>query len=372
MLAQVEQGDCLLVMPRMQADSVDALVTDPPYGLDFMGKDWDHGAPGSHFWVEALRVAKPGAHLVAFGGTRTYHRLTCAIEDAGWQVRDCLMWLYATGFPKSLDVSKALDKAAGAERVVLGKRQFANGSFARTTAVMGQHGRFNSAAGNPLVTAPTSDDAKKWEGWGTALKPSFEPIVLARKPINGTVAANVLEYGTGGINIDGCRVGRDPKDVSGWSSSPGVKAVGGIMNSTAEKRLPRMDSAGRWPANLILDEEAARILDAQTGVPTSPGKVTRGGASRFYYCAKASKAERGAGNDHATVKPMALMRWLCRLVTPPGGVVLDPFMGSGTTGVAAVREGFQFMGIELDARYCEIAQRRLDAALDVSKLRPSR
>jgi DNA modification methylase len=495
----VRQGDCRDVMRAMTDASVDAVVSDPPYGLAFMGKGWDHAVPGVEFWVEALRVAKPGAHLVAFGGTRTFHRLAVAIEDAGWEVRDCLSWLYGSGFPKSLDVGKAHDRAAGA--------------LPPESVRFSVAGRTDQNLPNPATKgynrpAPATDLARQWHGWGTALKPghepivlaqkpytpqqllailvpttrelickvatsektgtssfaslqtfgfwstapwllqcldvlsnvasrcttetasalttdlkilksslskithdsttvassptsggessamlaaaisasvqakcerlaattageiaidwradegtapaggefstAWEPIILARKPLTGTVAANVAQHGTGALNVDGCRIGTE---VVGWQGARG-------------------GSVGRWPANVCLDEDAAAMLDEP---------------SRFFYTAKASRREREAGLDgmpervalkwnsggiaerlaetarplsnvHPTVKPIALMRWLCRLVTPPGGLVLDPFTGSGTTGCAAVLEGFRFYGAELDAEYAEIARRRI-------------
>lgn len=391
----VIQGDCLDVMPTLDADSIDVIITDPPYGLDFMGKAWDHGIPGVPFWTAALRVAKPGAHLVAFGGTRTHHRLMCALEDAGWEIRDCLMWLYGTGFPKSLAVSKAIDKAAGAERTeVVGRYQppemdkpwnLRNVTDERIVTLSA------SSRNNLDITAPATDAAKQWSGWGTALKPAWEPIILARKPLVGTVAANVQEHGTGAINIDATRVAVDPTadarqlrtmqrgqridDTSGqtWGMSKNAGDVPQVVRPN-----------GRWPANLVLDEEAGALLDAQTGesrsgaprlvrgrgglfapsadgVPCGPQYGDAGGASRFFYCAKASRSERGEGNNHPTVKPLALMQWLVKLVAPPGGLVLDPFVGSGTTGVAAKAEGFQFLGIEQDANYVTIANARIAA-----------
>jgi len=373
----IYHGDCREVMATMNAASVDAIVTDPPYGLAFMGKGWDHAVPGVEFWAEALRVAKPGAHLVAFGGTRTFHRLACAIEDAGWEMRDCLSWLYGSGFPKSLDVSKAMDKAAGAEREVIGVNK--NGGRSGSSS-FGQV----RTDGNPwLTTAPATDLARQWQGWGTALKPAWEPIILARKPLAGTVAANVQSHGTGALNVDGCRVGTEQTVTVRNGNSGGNGAYG-----RDERVFTRLNPPGRWPANVLLDEDAAAMLDAQaprtgaaapvTGAEASPasrGGITNrrervagafhndtGGASRFFYTAKASRRERDAGgvsNVHSTVKPIALMRWLCRLVTPPGGVVLDPFTGSGTTGCAAVLEGFGFVGIEREAEYVAIAERRI-------------
>lgn len=362
---QVHNGDCLVVMAGMVEDSVDAIVTDPPYGLEFMGKGWDHGIPGVAFWVEALRVAKPGAHLLAFGGTRTFHRLACAIEDAGWEIRDCVMWVYGSGFPKSHNI------------------------------------------GN---------------GWGTALKPAWEPIIVARKPLAGTVAENVLRYGTGAMNIDGCRVGTD----AGWSYPNGRGGTGCFGKESLSKNLTDAISAtkGRWPANLCHDgsDEVVGLFPVTKSGALKPYKekhenassyqfnrdkmffqdANTGSAARFFYCAKASKQDRDEGcegmedkstcymatangtgspsvliddqgkerdrfsaikkNNHPTVKPVALMRWLCRLVTPSNGLILDPFMGSGSTGKAAILEGFRFIGIEKEPEYCEIARARISNA----------
>lgn len=362
----IHHGDCLKVMAGMSADSVDAIVTDPPYGLDFMGREWDHGVPGIPFWREALRVAKPGAHIVAFGGTRTYHRLTCALEDAGWEIRDSLMWLYGTGFPKSLDVSKAIDKAAGAERGTAYRPNNRNAVFGK-----GMGGGEWNAPSDPPVT----DAAKQWEGWGTALKPAWEPIILARKPLVGTVAANVLAHGTGAINVDACRIATTDKLGGGATKAETVcdtnhegwdrpwkhdDAAREAHAARVRANVEKAEALGRWPANVVLDEEAARQLDEHTDDLQKKGKGDSGGASRFYYCAKASSSERHAAGDntHPTVKPVKLMAWLCRLITPPSGVILDPFCGSGSTGVAALEEGFQFIGIEREAEYAAIARRR--------------
>jgi site-specific DNA-methyltransferase (adenine-specific) len=393
----VHHGDCREVMATLDAESVDAVVCDPPYGLSFMGKGWDHGVPGEEFWTAALRVAKPGAHLLAFGGTRTYHRLACAIEDAGWEIRDCVMWVYGSGFPKSHDVSKAIDKAAGAEREVVG---------VMPDRWTGKSSVLNFATDRPqsevnVTGAPATDAARQWSGWGTALKPAWEPIIVARKPLCGTVDENVLTHGTGGINVDGGRVGTEQRTNSS-AGTPG----GGRMRSCnrvdrgdgktpdgrdlanviayadrSKQRQPQQ-VLGRWPANLIHDGS------------DGPSSLL-GSAARFFYCAKASKADRDEGceglaerltmrygekaqgplpqqtpskpvaqrNHHPTVKPTALMRYLCRLVTPPGGVVLDPFTGSGSTGKAAVCEGFDFVGIEREAEYVEIARARIAAAV---------
>jgi site-specific DNA-methyltransferase (adenine-specific) len=306
----VRLGDCREVMATMEASSVDSIVTDPPYGLSFMGKGWDHGVPGVEFWREALRVAKPGAHMLAFGGTRTFHRLTVAIEDAGWEIRDCVMWVYGSGFPKSLDVSKAIDKAAA------------------------------------------TDSARQWQGWGTALKPAWEPIIVARKPLIGTVAKNMLAHGTGAINVDGCRVGTEGGCKGNGSSGPSNGIYGNGLNGLFSLPIKGM---GRWPANVIHDGS-----EDVTGLfPTLHGA---GSVARFFYCAKTSAADRGDGNKHPTVKPTNLMRYLCRLVTQPGGVVLDPFMGSGSTGKAALLDGFRFIGIDREQEYVDIATRRLSEA----------
>jgi site-specific DNA-methyltransferase (adenine-specific) len=419
-------GDCLAEMPGLAADSVDAIVTDPPYGLMFMGKDWDHGVPGVLFWEAALRVAKPGAHLLAFGGTRTFHRLAVAIEDAGWEIRDTIMWVYGSGFPKSLDVSKAIDRAAGAEREVVGDNPNGRPNMrGKQTAV------YSSRTDAPL-TAPATPDAIRWQGWGTALKPAWEPIIVARKPVQGTVAANVLAWGTGAINVAGCMVdygnGGKPSD-NRWGGFPdgGYTQPKGYDNAEWLKLHPgghrefSEHPAGRWPANVIHDgsDEVVGLMPVTTsnsgnlthsnrnnpngiygvyGAGPTNGISDTGSAARFFYCAKASKADRdegceglaehspgertdrkdgsdglkspraGAGrpassrNHHPTVKPTDLMRYLVRLVTPPGGVVLDPFMGSGSTGKAAVLAGFRFVGIEREPGYVEIARARIAAA----------
>jgi DNA modification methylase len=361
-------GDCIERLKQIPDASIDSIVTDPPYELGFMGKKWD--ATGIAYsvalWTEALRVLKPGGHLLAFGGTRTYHRMTCAIEDAGFEVRDCLQWLYGTGFPKSLNIG---------------------------------------------------------DGRGTALKPANEPIVLARKPLVGTVAANVLAHGTGALNVDACRIAADDKTPApvgkyGRTYALGPSGFSGVRDGSS-------DHLGRWPANVLLDEEAARLLDEQSGERGSSGRVGNrsasvartsmagilgaqadvrkeigdsGGASRFFYVAKASRRERDAGcdhlapksageatdredgsdglnspragagrtggarNGHPTVKPVQLMRYLVHMVTPPGGVVLDPFTGSGTTGIAAIQEGFHFVGVEREDEYIAIARARIDKA----------
>ena len=334
--------DCIEGMRELPADSVDAIVTDPPYGLNFMGKDWDHGVPGEQFWSEALRVAKPGAHLLSFGGTRTYHRLACAIEDSGWEIRDCLGWLYGSGFPKSMDVSKAIDKSLGKKREVVGfsVQQQQQRTPAIATSV---YGDYKGQSGD--ITSPASEAAKKWQGWGTALKPAWEPIIMARKPFKGTVAACVLAHGTGAINIDACRVGTENMSSQFDRTWKQDNSFGNGKRASRGKIVPD----GRFPANIIHDgsDEATEPM---------------GNASRFFYCAKASKKERGEGNVHPTVKPQALMQYLIRLVTTEGAVVLDPFLGSGSTAVAAMATGRHYLGYEILPEYFDIARARLDAA----------
>jgi site-specific DNA-methyltransferase (adenine-specific) len=336
MTYEILEGDCRDFLPL--PEPVDAVVTDPPYGLSFMGKVWDRGVPGVEFWESIGSAMKPGAHLLAFGGTRTFHRLTCAIEDAGFEIRDCLMWVYGSGFPKSLDVSKAIDKAAGAERGDAGPSTRHGGG------VVGAGTSYELPPEPHRLTAPATDAAKQWQGWGTALKPAWEPIILARKPLIGTVAANVLEHGTGALNIDGCRVGTEKRTNPAAGNKPGGAA---FMGKGMPEGVSPTEAVGRWPANLIHDgsDEVTEQLPNE--------------AARFFYCAKASKAERGEGNTHPTVKPLALMRYLCRLVTPPGGLVLDPFMGSGSTLLAAQQEGLRSVGIDLDEKHCQIALNRL-------------
>ena len=386
----ISTGDCTEVMAAMPEASIDAIVTDPPYGLGFMGREWDALPPGLPWARACLRVLKPGGHLLAFGGTRTSHRLVCAIEDAGFEIRDTIAWMYGSGFPKSLDVSKAIDKAAGAERERI--RGVRSGVVASTYARDAWSREFKDSV---LSSDPITVDAQRWQGWGTALKPAHEPIVVARKPLIGTVAANVLAHGTGALNVDGCRIEGVP---DAWGPRESSGRSGGIMGEK-RPRFTRPPGAGRWPANVVLDEAAAELLDEQTGELHSQDPATRksrskvtgvtemgtgvsveyadsGGASRFFYCAKADSAERHAGlggagvslfstgdepaaNDHPTVKPISLMRWLVRLVTPPHGLVLDPFAGSGTTGCACVLEGLSFKGIEREEAYVAICNARL-------------
>ena len=402
-MIDIRIGDCLSVMPSLPAQSIDTILTDPPYGLDFMGKSWDHGVPGVEFWQAALRVAKPGAILMAFGGTRTFHRLACAIEDAGWELRDTMCYLYGSGFPKSLDISKAIDKAAG---------EYIAGEETENTrhGIEGDDKNYNHSK-VARASNPQSDAAHLWQGYGTALKPAWEPIIVAMKPLEGTYAENAQKWGVAGLNIDGGRIGTEPVPINHlekWS---------GFGQEKRPDYTQEINSKGRWPANLLLDEESARLLDEQSGeiaagyrVNPSTNKSTwfgakdgshiegergyadHGGASRFFYTAKASSSERNAGledmeavkvetmneyarpsegrtadknggpkqNFHPTVKPVDLMRYLCKLTkTPTGGVVLDPFMGSGTTGIACILEHRDFIGIEIDQKYAEIAKKRI-------------
>ena len=367
-------GDCLDVLRQMREASVDAVVTDPPYGLLFMGQRWDYDVPSVDVWAECLRVLKPGGHLLAFAGTRTQHRMAVRIEDAGFEIRDLIAWVYGSGFPKSLDVSKAVDRELDNPRAVAGYGEIVD-------RIALDYGGATGKAKNGLKaqwnqTQPNTDAARQWSGWGTALKPALEPITVAQKPLAGTVAETVLAYGTGAINVDGCRVG-DGADKGDWPISQRRHAD--VAYTMAP--VPTDKSSGRWPSNLIHDggpDVADLLCDA----------------ARFFYTPKASRADRdegleafaartaaetveraegsaglsspragagrtsGARNHHPTVKPTDLMRYLVRLVTPPGGLVLDPFAGSGSTGKAAVLEGFRFVGIERDPEYVAIAEAR--------------
>ena len=382
--ARIWTGDALECLRAMPDESVDCVVTDPPYELGFMGKAWDSSGVAFNvdLWREALRVLKPGGHLLAFGGTRTHHRMVCAIEDACFEIRDEIQWLYGQGFPKSLDVSKAIDKTAGAEREVVAtgtpqKRMIPGADQDSTGSWIKDNGREFI----PQTSVPATPEAERWDGWGTALKPACEPICVARKPLSEpNVAANVLKWGTGAINVDGCRVGDDPttRTQRGTTKAWEGGEFTGVVGTGSD--------AGRWPANVVLDETAAAMLDEQSGQLTrgnSPATrsadkhravyarwkgaqclvrrgLDSGGASRFFYCAKADQEERAGGN-HPTVKPLDLMRWLVRLVTPPDGLVCDPFAGSGTTLVAATLGGFRCVGIELNPEYVELGIKRVGA-----------
>jgi site-specific DNA-methyltransferase (adenine-specific) len=415
---------------------VDSIVTDPPYELGFMGKSWD--ASGIAFnievWQEALRVIKPGGHLIAFSGSRTYHRMAVAIEDAGFQIRDQIMWVYGSGFPKSHNIAKQLDKLAGVKGEIIGEKTGKGYSSQQEKNLA--HGFREYKDGLPYEHADlneyalASDEAKQWQGWGTALKPAHEPMVLARKPLEGTVANNVLTFGTGGLNIDGSRVVADGENFDNLKSRPIGKLNTRRNDETDEEfdarvgespeqlaALAKLKELGRFPANFIhdgSDEVVVLFPDTKSGAlnranitaenktyGASPKELTgeyeanSGSAARFFYCAKASKRDRNEGldgfeakrdhdgrkdggvggdnprnrtnnaklNHHPTVKPTSLMQYLIRLVTPPNGIVLDPFMGSGSTGKACAYEGFEFIGIDQSAEYVAIAQARIDFAL---------
>lgn len=369
-------GDCLEQMKTLDDNSVDSIVSDPPYGISFMAKKWDYDVPSVEVWREAMRVLKPGGHALIACGTRTQHRMVVNIEDAGFEIRDVVSWIYGSGFPKSLNISKAIDKAAGSPQGTTYEPNFNNNDY----------GKGMGGGRTDTTTSPNTDEAKQWDGWGTALKPACEFFTLCRKPLSEkTIAANVLKWGTGGINIDGCRVGIDP--------SVDDKRLGGKGSWTTSKKqsgdtvsLPRgvvtSSPQGRFPANLIHDG-SREVLELFP-------ETNQGSAARFFYCAKASKKDRDEGldgfeeasnmrvngpreseeaktatihkNNHPTVKPTALMQYLCRLITPAGGTVLDPYMGSGSTGKAAIKEGFSFVGCEIDDNYFDIARSRIENA----------
>lgn len=400
-------GDCLDVLATLQENSIDSCVTDPPYHLTsiqkrfanakaetedyavnksksaymsrgFMGKQWDGGdiAQSVELWSQVYRVLKPGAHLLAFGGTRTQHRMVCAIEDAGFEIRDCIQWLYGSGFPKSHDISKGLDRLAGIEREVVGRGHSGKNSLMGGLAgIEGEYGH--------NITAPATAAARQWQGWGTALKPACEPIVLARKPLEQrTVAANVLKWGTGAINIDKCRV---PSELPEGRLRHG----GGIAGNGSSYELPDSNGAipsARWPANVIHDgseEVVGAFPESNSGAASgynweqsnndNPTRIANniksgvhfgdeGSAARFFYTAKADSDDR-LGSKHPTVKPLDLMQYLVRLVTCKSGVVLDPFAGTGTTGEAAWREGMKAILIERETEYQADIRRRMELCL---------
>jgi|TARA_R110002012_G_scaffold147285_2_gene305718 DNA modification methylase len=335
-------GNSLEELKKFPDNYFHSVVTDPPYGLSFMGKKWDYDVPNVELWKEVFRVLKEGGYLLSFAGTRTQHRMAVNIEDAGFEIRDMIAWVYGSGFPKSHNIGKAVDKLQGNERII-GDLKFKGGN---------QLGVMNDDGWNPKDVYEESGNSE-WEGWGTALKPALEPITMARKPFKGTVANNVLKNGVGGINIDGSRVeGEKPKCKNiprkSWREMEGRKDI--------PESTPQIydHTEGRFPANFIHDgsDEVTDLLEE---------------SSRFFYCAKASKQDREENNKHPTVKPTDLMRYLVRLVTPKNGIVLDCFMGSGSTGKACALEGFEFVGIDLDKDYCKIAKARIDKALEDKK-----
>ncbi len=388
----IYNADCRDVLPTLEPVGIDSIVTDPPYGLSFMGQKWDYDVPSVEIWQACLRVLNPGGHLLSFAGTRTQHRMAVNIEDAGFEIRDMIAWVYGSGFPKSLDVSKAIDKAACVEREVVEQRRVKSGGTEQRNKMNRDNYDYRpndyQKGENILdITAPATDAARQWEGWGTALKPALEPITLARKPFKQTVAANVLEWGTGGLNIDGSRVTGEVVQGGGNGQANHGGRFGG--NAEYEGSRPKVEShsEGRWPANLIHDgsDEVVELFPQTKGgrFPKSRGRggistnghsgqvdieerpTDSGSAARFFYCAKASKKDRNEGlpegerNTHSTVKPADLMRYLCRLITPPGGLILDPFMGSGTTLKAGKSLGYKVIGIEIEEKYCEIAAKRM-------------
>ena len=384
-------GDCLLKLKDIEDNSIDSIVTDSPYGISFMGNKWDYDVPSVDVWKECYRVLKPGGHLLSFSSPRTYHRMAVNVEDAGFEIRDQIMWVYGSGFPKSLNVGKAIDKKLGFEREVVGISNEGAGNkqdFLPSDRTKTEAGLFGGDKKTFNITKGTS----QYEGWGTALKPAHEPIVLARKPFKGDVCSNVLEHGTGAINIDACRVG----DNGGSKLKAGIKDEPQSAFKPGEKKnfnhfsdSEYIEGLGRWPANFIHDG-SEEVIDnfPNTGSSTPSEKNKNGGefpedntiklglkeirrtgfqdsgsAARYFYCPKASKTDREENNNHPTVKPTDLMRYLCRLITPKNGTVLDPFMGSGSTGKAAILEGYNFIGIELSEEYLDIARNRIKHAI---------
>ena len=424
---KILHGNNLDLLKTLPDNSVDSIVTDPPYGLSFMNKKWDYDVPSVEFWKEAYRVLKHGGHVLSFGGTRTYHRMVVNIEDAGFEIRDQIMWLYGSGFPKSLNIGKAIDKIEGNEREVVGEKKRGDVQKAKEKGVgyLADVANRNNVKQFGYGTETITKGESEWEGWGTALKPANEPICLARKPLSEkSIAENVLKHGTGGINIDGCRVKTKDDLTKNYSSvrksddemgERGYK-MGFRQGKDSVAEATESTLLGRFPANVIHDgsDEVLEGFPDNKGAfaPVKSGQKGFGGeiygkyaqagddgqtfyndglgsASRFFYCAKASKSDRDDGlrgfhkksskkfdggnfdsastnandrtslNFHPTVKPTELMRYLCRLITPPNGIVLDPFMGSGSTGKGAILEGFDFIGMELDPEYIEIAKARI-------------
>ena len=412
---QVINGNSAEILKTYPDNSFDCVVTDPPYGISFLGKDWDSNTGDKEVYEQCLRVLKPGGHLLAFSAARTYHHLAMTVETVGFEIRDQIMWIYGSGFPKSQDVGRQIDKSqnkgkfikTGATQMSGGPKEFPDGALPRS---------------EKMIHEPETDEAKQWSGWGTQLKPAHEPIVMARKPVIGSIRENVLEYGTGAINIDACRVSTTPDDVFGG----GAKASSGVFVQGYENDgFVTGSELGRFPANVIHDgsdevislfphstsgarKSTHKIKGLDTGEqravfgddavsgkynvqPFTDAQADEGSAARFFYCPKVSRSERhighetppamfgdvqgcygpdgkrmaegldnrGGGNNHPTVKPIELMKYLIKLVTPPNGHILDPFNGSGSTGCAAVELGFDYTGIELDPNYVEIATKRI-------------
>lgn len=388
--ATVLLGDSRVVLHGLE-EKATAVVTDPPYELAFMGKSWD--SQGVSFqkvtWQIIRDYCLPGAPMLSFGGTRTQHRIACAIEDAGWELRDCIMWVYGTGFPKSMDVSKAIDKAVGAERELVGTKVGQPGYSLKHQGVGGvldgrADGSLDNSEGECAITAPATPEAQLWNGWGTALKPAYEPIILAMNPLDGTFAQNALAHGVAGLNIDECRVpGQPPKATGQGFKNQSWRGVEGRSDIDG-RTLSWVRPSGRFPANLIHDgsEEVLELFpdSKSTGGQSSlgafrngdvygkgldirekrnPGLGDDGSAARFFYTAKASRSERGDGNKHPTVKPLSLMEYLCKLVKmPEKNLILDPFCGSGSTLVACTRLGISSIGIDSDEDSCRIAAER--------------
>ena len=413
---QLEHGDSLTVLQRFADNSIDSIVTDPPYGLSFMGRKWDYQVPSIELWTEILRVLKPGGYAVAFCGTRTYHRLVVNMEDAGFEIRDQLQWIYGSGFPKSHNLGKAYDaKIKTGKSSPKAMREAAMGDDYKPTPGAGtpDYGNKGNHFGNGSEIYEHKLD-NKFEGWGTALKPANEPIVLARKPISEkTVIANAIKWGTGGINIDASRVGDEQRTYDLTMTSGNFETTGGGKNTKSGQATVE----GRFPANVIHDGSDEVLAgfpnvkstggvykkdgnrdDTSYGVPNKKGADCSkyagqtGSAARYFYCAKVSKKERNfgldveetpnkrpigtafnneggihtddrikKGNTHPTVKPVALMAYLCKLITPVGGTILDPFNGSGSTGMAAIQEGFSYVGIDLDEEHIKVSDARIRA-----------
>jgi len=437
-MIEIINNDCLVALKKIRDNSIDSIVTDPPYELGFMGKSWDKTgiAYNIDMWKECLRVLKPGGHLLSFGGTRTYHRMACAIEDAGFEIRDQIQWIYGSGFPKSLNIGVVVDKLQGNEREIIREIKTNSGGMAHISKTNAEHGfrprEYTGSSKDKSAKNVIKDTIGnfEWEGWGTALKPANEPICLARKPLSEkTIAENVLKWGTGGLNIDGSRIEYQNDNDKNSAIPQGrittkVGAFAGRTQNGIDKELNKeeYEQKGRFPANVIHDgsEEVLNVFpdaNGQQGDLTnhnhkikSPNDIygifpsrydaykrneSEKSAARFFYCAKTSPFERNFGlenfplkeggmrsetsgqhitrrdgkdpkptaNNHPTVKPISLMSYLCKLITPPNGTVLDPFMGSGSTGIAAKLNNFNFIGIEKEFQYCKIAETRIEAQI---------